>query len=172
MKPLPYDPKAALALLAEAGWTKDSAGMLQKDGKPLQFTLVTNNGSPERKAIMTVAQEAWRKIGVDCKIQAFEWSVFIEDFVNKDNFDALVLGWIGADSNPDKYQIWHSSQTHPYELNHVGYQSAQADALIERIRIEYDPDEQVRLSRELHHRIADDQPYTFLYEKLKARGLG
>ena len=167
VKPLPYDPKGALALLAEAGWKKNAAGMLEKDGKPLQFTLVTNNGNPQRKAIMTVAQEGWRKIGVDCKIQAFEWSVFIEDFVNKDNFDALVLGWIGADNNPDKFQIWHSSQTDPYELNHVGYQSAEADALIERIRIEYDPDEQVRLGRLLHHRIAEDQPYTFLYEPLK-----
>ncbi|MET0793453.1 MAG: peptide-binding protein [Polyangiaceae bacterium] len=167
VKPLPYDPQAAVALLADAGWTKNAAGMLQKDGKPLQFTLVTNNGNPQRKAIMTIAQEAWRKIGIDCKIQAFEWSVFIEEFVNKDNFDAMVLGWIGADINPDKYQIWHSSQTDPYELNHAGYQNAEADALMDRIRIEYDPEEQIRLTRQLHHRIAEDQPYTFLYEALR-----
>ncbi|MEO6603905.1 MAG: ABC transporter substrate-binding protein [Polyangiaceae bacterium] len=167
VQPLPYDPKAALALLAEAGWTKNAAGMLEKGGKPLRFTLVTNNGNPQRKAIMTVAQEAWRKIGVECKIQAFEWSVFIEDFVNKDNFDAMVLGWIGADIDPNKYQIWHSSQTGPYQLNHVGYQSAEADALMERIRIEYDQDEQIRLTRQLHRRIAEDQPCTFLYEPFK-----
>ena len=167
VKPLAYDPKAALALLAEAGWTKNRAGMLEKDGKPLQFTLVTNNGNPQRKAIMIVAQEAWRKIGIDCKIQAFEWTVFLEEFVNKDNFDAIVFGWIGADLNPDKFQIWHSSRTHPYELNFAGYQSKEADALLERIRVEYDPDEQVRLTRQLHRRIAEDQPYTFLCELLR-----
>ncbi len=167
VQPLPYDPKAALALLAEAGWTKNKAGMLEKDGKPLQFTLITNNGNPQRKAVMTVAQEAWRNIGIDCKIQAFEWSVFLEDFVNKGNFDAIVLGWVGADLNPDKFQLWHSSQTHPHELNFGGYQSKEADALLERIRVEYDMDEQVRLARQLHHRIAEDQPYTFLYELLR-----
>jgi ABC-type transport system substrate-binding protein len=167
VQPLPYDPKAALALLAEAGWTKNKAGMLEKDGKPLQFTLITNNGNPQRKAVMIVAQEAWRNIGIDCKIQVFEWSVFIEDFVGKDNFDAIVLGWIGADLNPNKFQLWHSSQTHNYELNYGGYQSKEADALIERIRVEYDTDEQIRLTHQLHRRIAEDQPCTFLYELLR-----
>ena len=31
--PLPYDPKAALELLAQAGWRKNSKGLLEKDGK-------------------------------------------------------------------------------------------------------------------------------------------
>jgi ABC-type transport system substrate-binding protein len=116
---------------------------------------------------MIVAQEAWRKLGIDCKIQAFEWSVFTEDFLYKDNFDAIVLGWVGADLNPDKFQLWHSSQTHPHELNFSGYQSKEADALMERIRVEYDVAEQIRLARQLHRRIAEDQPYTFLYELLR-----
>lgn len=163
VNPLPYDPKAALALLAEAGWKKNAAGMLEKDGKPMQFTLITNNGNPQRKAVMIVAQEAWRKLGIDCKVQAFEWSVFLEDKY-KGNFDAIVLGWLGADLNPDKFPLWHSSQTHPYEQNFTGYQSKEADALLERIRIEYDRDEQIRLAHQLHRRIAEDQPYTFLYE--------
>jgi ABC-type transport system substrate-binding protein len=167
VKPLPYDPQGALALLAEAGWTKNAAGMLQKDGKPFQFTLVTNNGNPQRKAIMTVAQEAWRRLGIDCKVQAFEWSVFIEEFVHKGDFDAFVLAWVGADINPDKYPLWHSSQTDPYELNYTGYQSAEADALMDRIRIEYDPEAQVQLTHQLHRRVAEDQPCTFLYEPVK-----
>ena len=167
VKPLPFDLAGAAALLAEAGYKKNAAGLLEKDGKVLQFTLVTNNANPQRKAIMTVAQDAWRKLGVDCKTQAFEWTVFIEDFVENDNFDAFVLGWTGGDINPDLFQIWHSTQTHPYELNYTGYQSARADDLMARIRTEYDPEAQVQLAHELHRVIAEDQPYTFLYEPLK-----
>lgn len=167
LKPLPYDPQGALALLAEVGWKKNARGMLEKDGKSLEFTLVTNNGNPQRKAIMTIAQEAWRNLGIDCKIQAFEWTVFLEDFVEHNKFDAIVLAWGGGDINPDKYSIWHSSQTHDYELNHAGYQNAKADALIERIRIEYDPERQIKLTQELDRMIAADQPYTFLYEPLR-----
>ena len=164
VKPLPYDPAAALALFAEAGWKKNARGVLEKDGKPFQFTLVTNNGNPQRKATMTIAQEAWRKLGIDCKIQAFEWTVFLEDFVHKLNFDAMVLGWVGGDISPDKYQLWHSSQTGPYQLNYAGYKNPRVDELIVRIRDEYDFDTQVALTHEVHRLIAEDQPFTFLYE--------
>jgi ABC-type transport system substrate-binding protein len=164
VKPLPFDPAGALALLAEAGWKKNARGMLEKDGKPLQFTLVTNNANPQRKAIMTIAQEAWLKLGIDCKTQAFEWTVFLEDFVHKLNFDAVVLAWVGGDINPDRYQLWHSSQTNPYQLNYAGYKNAEADQLITRIREEYDFDTQVQLTHQLHRVIAEDQPFTFLYE--------
>lgn len=165
--PLPYDPKGALELLAQAGWRKNAAGMLEKDGKVFAFTLVTNNGNPQRKAIMTIAQEAWRKLGIDIKVQAFEWTVFLEEFVEVNNFDAIVLGWAGGAINPDKYIIWHSSQSHPHESNHVSYESARADELIMKIRTTYDEAETVRLTRELHRVIAEDQPCTFLYEPLR-----
>jgi len=162
--PLPYDPAGALALLAEAGWKKNARGMLEKDGKPLQFTLVTNNANPQRNATMTIAQEAWRKLGIDCKIQAFEWTVFLEDFVHKLNFDAIVLAWVGGDINPDRYQLWHSSQTGPFQLNFSGYKNPRVDALIERVREEYELDNQIELTHQVHRLIAEDQPFTFLYQ--------
>ena len=36
--------------------------------------------------------------------------------------------------DPDLYQIWHSSQAGPKQLNFVGYENAKADRLITRIR--------------------------------------
>ena len=166
LKPLPYDPKGALELLEQAGWHKNPAGMLEKDGKVFEFTLVTNAGNLQRKAIMTIAQDSWRKLGVDIKIQDFEWTVFLEDFVDQLNFDAIVMAWGGGAINPDQYVNWHSSQTHKYEHNFTGYESAEADALIMKIRTTYDADEQIKLTRQLHRLIARDQPYTFVFERL------
>lgn len=167
--PLPYDPKRAAELLAEAGFVKDSSGKLQKNGKPLAFTLVTNVGNPTRKAVMVIAQEAWKKLGVQCEIRVIEWTVFLEEFALKHDFDAIVFGWVGGDASPDRYQIWHSSQSAPYKLNVVNYNSREADALIETIQRTYDTEEQIRLARKLHHLIAEDQPYTFLYEPHQPR---
>lgn len=164
---VPYDPKAAADLLASAGWTKNKAGWLEKNGQELAFTLITNNGNPQRKAIMTIAQDAWQKLGVRCTSQAFEWTAFLEDFIETNKFDAYVLGWVGGDINPDKFPIWHSSQTNSYQLNHVGYKNAEADRMIEELRQEFDRPTQVRLARALHRKIASDQPYTFLYEPTK-----
>jgi ABC-type transport system substrate-binding protein len=165
--PLPYDPKAALALMAEAGWRKNAKGLLEKDGQLFSFTLVTNSGNLQRKAIMTIAQEAWSRLGIDIKVQAFEWTVFLQEFVEAGNFDAFVLGWGGGGMNWDLHTIFHSSQSNPHEKNFGAYQSARADDLIMKIRTSYDQDEIVKLGHELHHVIADDQPYTFLYEPLR-----
>ncbi|MEW6218676.1 MAG: ABC transporter substrate-binding protein [Thermodesulfobacteriota bacterium] len=160
--PLPFDPQAALALLAEAGFTRNSEGILTRDGKPLRFTLITNSGNDIRKAILTIVQDAWKQIGVDVATDILEWSVFIKERVNKLDFDAVILGW-AMGLEPDLYQIWHSSQAGPFQLNFVGFNNPAADELIVRIRQEYDHERQRDACRELHQLIAAEQPYTFLY---------
>ncbi|RMF92914.1 MAG: peptide ABC transporter substrate-binding protein, partial [Nitrospinota bacterium] len=160
--PLPYDPEGALRLLGEAGWKRNQEGWLEKDGKPFKFTIITNNGNEIRKAIMVIAQNAWRRLGIQVEADSVEWTVFLSKYINKANFDAVILGWsMGID--PDLYQIWHSSQTDPGELNFVGYQNPVADDLIIKIRQEYDRKKQIAYTRKLHEIIYEDQPYTFLY---------
>ncbi|MBN1276634.1 MAG: peptide ABC transporter substrate-binding protein [Deltaproteobacteria bacterium] len=162
VSPLPYNPEAALSLLKEAGWVPNRAGWLEKEGKRFQFTLITNSGNDLRKAILAIAQDAWKQIGIDVSTDIIEWSVFIRERVNKADFDALILGW-SMGIEPDLYQIWHSSQTHPYELNFVGFRNREVDDLIVKIRQEYDHARQVKYCHNLHEIIAREQPYTFLY---------
>jgi ABC-type transport system substrate-binding protein len=162
IQPIPFDPQGALELLAEAGWHRNPEGWLEKDGRKLQFTLITNSGNDIRKAILAIAQDAWKQIGVDVRTDLIEWSVFIQERVNKLDFDALVLGWsMGID--PDLYQIWHSSQIGPHQLNFVGFKNTAADDLIIKIRQEYNHDQQVKYCHRLHEIISSEQPYTFLY---------
>lgn len=168
---LPYDPDAARALLAEAGWTPGPDGILRKDGQRFEFALITNNGNLQRKAIMTIAQNAWRRLGIDVRTQALEWTVFLEDFVHALEFDAVVLAWGGGGLDPDIYQLWHSSQAGPYQLNFAGYSDPVADDLILRIREEYDPEARRALAFELHDVIAANQPYIFLYAPTATRVL-
>ena len=162
IEPIPYDPKGALALLEAAGWKRNKAGWLEKNGERLKFTLITNSGNDLRKAMLAIAQDAWKQIGIDVRTDLLEWSVFIQERVNKADFDALILGWqMGID--PDLYQIWHSSQTNPYQLNFIGFKNHEADDLIIKIRREYDHDRQAEYCHRLHEIIAGEQPYTFLY---------
>ncbi|MGD9289904.1 MAG: ABC transporter substrate-binding protein [Desulfobacterales bacterium] len=162
IKPLPYDPDAAIQLLAQAGWKPNKDGWLEKGGKRLEFTLITNSGNDRRKSILAIAQDAWKQIGIDVRTDLLEWSVFIEERVDKADFDAVILGW-RMSVDPDLYQIWHSSQTNQYQLNFVGFQNQQADDLIIKIRQEYNHDKRVDYCHQLHRIIAREQPYTFLF---------
>ena len=162
IKPLGYDPRGALSLLEAVGWRRNKEGWLEKDGKRLQFTLITNSGNPLREEVLAIAQDAWKKIGIDVRTDRIEWSVFIQERVNKADFDALVLGW-SMGIEPDLYQIWHSSQTNPHQLNFVAFKNKEADDLIIKIRREYGHQRQVAYCHRLHEIIAQEQPYTFLY---------
>jgi ABC-type transport system substrate-binding protein len=162
IEPIPYDPQKALRLLEEVGWKRNEQGWLEKDGKRLQFTLITNSGNDLRKAVLAIAQDAWRQIGIDVRTDLLEWSVFIQERVDKGDFDALILGW-AMGIEPDLYQIWHSSQTNSHQLNFVAFRNKEADDLIIKIRQEYDHDRQVAYCHRLHEIIAREQPYTFLY---------
>ncbi len=162
IKPVAYDPSGALKLLEQAGWRRNKNGWLEKDGKRFEFTLITNSGNDSRKSILAIAQHAWKQIGIDVRTDLLEWSVFIEERVDKADFDAVILGWV-ISVDPDLFQIWHSSQTNHYQLNFVGFKNQQADDLIIKIRQEYNHDKRVQYCHRLHEIIAREQPYSFLF---------
>ncbi len=162
VQPLAYDPEKAKQLLDEAGWVPGPDGVRVKDGQRFAFTLITNNGNVIRSDIATLVQENLRAVGIEVTVEMYEWAVFLKRFVNQGEFDAVVLGW-ALGQGFDQFQIWHSSQTEPERLNMVGYQSWEADRLLESIREEFDRAEIIRQCGELQQLIYDDQPYLFLF---------
>ncbi|OGP70609.1 MAG: hypothetical protein A2W09_01715 [Deltaproteobacteria bacterium RBG_16_50_11] len=165
VKPIPFDPKKARQLLAEAGWKDtDGDGILDKDGKPFRFKLITNSGNETRRDVGVLVQRQLREIGIDVKFEFYEWSVFLKDFVNARHFDACILGW-GLSVDPDAYEIWHSSQIEK-GFNFISYRNPQVDRLWEEGRREYDIEKRKQIYWRIHELIAEDQPYTFLYVPL------
>jgi peptide/nickel transport system substrate-binding protein len=163
VKDFTCNPDRARALLAEAGWKKrNSDGMLAKAGKPFRFTVLTNQGNEQRLKTAQIIQQRLKSIGIDVKIRVLEWSSFITHFIDKRNFEAVLLAWT-ITPDPDIFDVWHSSKTGPKELNFIGFKNAEVDRLIEEGRNTFD----IRKRRECYYRIqeilAEEQPYTFLY---------
>lgn len=162
IQPFAHDPEKARALLAEAGWSPGPDGILQKNGERFSFTLITNNGNEVRRDIATLTQDGLKQLGIEVKVELYEWAVFLKNHINKGDFDAMVLGWSLGNSY-DQFQIWHSSQANPEQLNVVGYKSGKADRLLDEIRQEYNREKIIRMAGELQQTIYEDQPYLFLY---------
>ena len=162
IKPFAYDPDKARGLLAEAGWKPGPDGILQKNGERFSFTLITNNGNEVRRDIATLTQDGLKQLGIEVKVQLYEWAVFLKNHINKGDFDAMVLGWSLGNSY-DQFQIWHSSQTNPEQLNVVGYKSEKTDRLLDDIRQEYNREKIIDIAGDLQRTIYQDQPYLFLY---------
>jgi peptide/nickel transport system substrate-binding protein len=163
VKTFPYDPEKAKKMLAEAGWTQtNEEGILVKDGKPFEFTIITNQGNELRKNAATLIQADLRKVGIKVNIRVIEWAAFLKNFINKRNFDATLLGW-GIGIDPSQIDIWDSHKTAETQLNFISYQNEEVDKLLQLGASTYDRNERKKYYDKFQEIIAEDQPYTFLY---------
>jgi peptide/nickel transport system substrate-binding protein len=158
-----YNPENAKKLLKEAGWEDTNGdGILDKDGKPFEFTILTNMGNTLRMNTATIIQWRLAKVGIKVEIKALEWSTFINEFIDKRRFQAVILGWsIGLD--PDQYDIWHSSKTKEKEFNFVSYSNPEVDALLEKGRRTFNIEERKKAYFRIQEILSDELPYIFLY---------
>jgi peptide/nickel transport system substrate-binding protein len=162
-----YDPKRALELLKEAGWSDtDGDGILDRmiDGRrvPFRFELKINSGNTTRKSVALTLQDELRRHGIAMSVREIDWTIFLGD-VKARKFDAVILGWSMSVSEPDAYQVWHSSQAANQGSNHIGYKNARVDQILESYRREFDPEKRIELYREFQRILSDEQPYTFLF---------
>ncbi|PIU86070.1 MAG: peptide-binding protein [Deltaproteobacteria bacterium CG06_land_8_20_14_3_00_44_19] len=158
-----YNPEKAKRLLAEAGWKdSNSDGALDKDGVPFEFTIITNQGNAQRAQCAEIIQRRLMMVGIKVKIRIIEWAAFVNDFIDKRNFEAVILGWTTG-PEPDIYDIWHSSKTRPKELNFISYKNREVDELLLKGRHTFNREERKRSYFRIQEILAEDQPYTFLY---------
>lgn len=163
IQPYGYDPQKAQTMLAEAGWKdSDEDGLLDKDGQPFAFTILTNQGNDLRIKTATIIQNRLAKIGIKVEIRTVEWAAFLKEFINKGRFDAMILGW-NILQDPDIFDVWHSSKAAIGGLNHVGYMDEDVDRLLEAGRVTMDRDERKKIYDKLQELLHRDQPYCFLF---------
>jgi peptide/nickel transport system substrate-binding protein len=163
IKPITFDQAKARELLAQAGWAdSDGDGTLDKDGIPFAFTIVTNQGNSQRLKTAIIIQERFSQIGVRVKIRAVEWSALLKEFIDKQNFEATIMGWT-LPSDPDPYAVWHSSKAGPGGLNFIGYKNEEVDELIRSARETVDREKRRAAYFRFQQIIHEEQPYNFLY---------
>jgi len=165
--PIDYNPQGAAALLSSAGWkdTNGDAVLDRPSPKGLQnfsFTLIIPNGSKTSSDQTQIYQASLRALGVQMEVRALDDSAYYEQ-MTKRNYQAAFTAWVN-EPDPDPYALFHSGQIPPNGFNVVGYVNAEADALMERARSEFDPARRADLYHELHQILARDQPYLFMLQ--------
>ncbi len=163
VKPYPYNPELAKKLLAQAGWEDtDGDGTLDKDGRPFEFTIITNQGNKQREMTGLIIQQRLKEVGIAVKVRIIEWAAFLKEFVDKKNFEAVILAWT-IPLDPDLYNVWHSSKTREGELNFISYKNKEVDRLIDESRYTFDQEKRKIALHRIQEILHQDAPYVFLY---------
>ncbi|QEH66968.1 ABC transporter substrate-binding protein [Cellulosilyticum sp. WCF-2] len=93
VKQVEYDPEAAKAELAAAGFNQ-----------PIKM-IVYNNPRPynaRNKALAESIQSYWSKVGVEVTIEDYDWTTY-KDKVVAGDYDVCFYGWIGDNGDPDNF---------------------------------------------------------------------
>jgi microcin C transport system substrate-binding protein len=142
-----YDPRKALELLGEAGWTqRDSAGRLTRNGRPLTVEIVYAQKEAER--FLTVYQEDLRKVGVTLNLRLTTWETLIK-LLDDRAFDLVSVAYTG-EVFPTPEANWLSKLADEKVTNNItGFKNARADEIMLTYQKTFDFDERARLLREL-----------------------
>ena len=158
IKRIPFDPMASNARFAELGWVDtNSDGVIDKDGVPFRFTLLTTAGNARRAKAGVIIQANLKAVGIDAQIEPLEMGTLF-DRLRKRDFEAALGGW-SASMYTDPRSSWGANA----EFNFSSYRNAQLDEAMAVAMAEPDGERSAPIFKKIQQIIYDDQPYTFLY---------
>jgi len=110
------DPKAAAALLDQAGWKAGSDGKRSKDGKPLALTfLYQNNNGSAGDAAAELAVRQWQAIGVEATARSQDETTLTSTIFGAGDWD---VSWVSLNvGSPDQLVPFLSGPAAPAGTN-------------------------------------------------------
>lgn len=156
-----YNPEVALKLLNEAGWIKNTKGLLEKNGEifDIDWKVSNNKSSIE---IAEVMQHFLGKAGFKVNISIQEWGTFMNSFKGG-NFDIVVGQWIGF-TGPDMMKfVFHSKSTPPTGGNRTSYDNPEFDKIIDAAITETNSEKRKQLYKKALDIINQDYAYINLW---------
>jgi peptide/nickel transport system substrate-binding protein len=168
LRPRPYDPPRAKAMLREAGFAPGPGGFLYKGGKRLEVPLWTVSGRAYFVQAIQLIAQAWRSIGVFTETHAVSAAaLFGQNGPQWNGKDAALIFTWGQGVLPQNKINWHSSFI-PKDATAAGenverYSNPEMDRLLEEADRTVDDAKR----RAIYNRIQElefrDVPIIFLF---------
>jgi peptide/nickel transport system substrate-binding protein len=160
------NPEKAKQMLTDAGWTDtngDSTIDKSIDGTRKEMTLryIFASANEPAKNLGLILQDQAKKIGVKIELVSLEGKTMLESMKKRD-FDMFISAANYTPSLDDPKQFWASSSNTPDGGNRFQFENSEADALIEQIRGELNPDKRRALYLQFQALLDAEQPAIFL----------
>ena len=162
-----YDLRRAHALLEGLGLADRDGDGLREDrgGRPVRFTLLTQQGNTTRERAAQVLQADLRQVGIGVDIVPLEFGALIDHIVSM-NFDAIYFGFLVSDTDPAaNLDFWLSSAAfhfwNPSQPTPATDWERRIDELFGQQLTRGDIDERRRLFNEIQTLFAENQPILY-----------
>ncbi len=157
VKQYPYDPARAEQLLDAAGFPR------RADGVRFHLELKTSTEESARLLGEVLADE-WKRVGIALELRPLENATLLAD-VSRGSFQLYTLLWTGyVNNDPDIFDyVFSSRRMPPLGANRGHYHNPALDALLDRQRVEMNPQKRKEILSEIQKMAAEDEPYINLW---------
>lgn len=147
--------KAQVTDLARAKQLLSEAGL----GQGFSMTIKVGADYKSQVNIAQLIQAQLKPLNIAVQVMPMEWGSFLNDY-NKKNYDAVVLGWIGAvDPDDFLYYQFHTGE----KFNTEGFSDKEVDRLLELGRRTVDKTRRQAIYRQVQQLISQKMAYVFLH---------
>lgn len=172
LEPLPHAPDSARRLLERAGWTdSDGDGVLDRDGTPFAFQLLSTQENPVLADLAQMIQAQLAELGIEVELRLLEFQTVLGRHRARD-FEAVLADWVLDSFRVDPRPLFHGDQVDVEgSANRSSYANPVADSLMDAGVRTSDPEEARRIWSEFARVLQEDQPVTFLFWKDEIAGV-
>jgi len=158
---------AAKAGLAAAGFRLQGSVLVDRDGHPVKFSILTNSGNAAREKMATLIQQDLAALGMQITVVTLDFPALIERLMHTQDYEACLLGLENVDPEPNSMMnIWLSSspnhQWNPSEKTPATPWEAEIDRLIqEQAASAVDAGRKKAIDR-VQQIVAEQEPFIYL----------
>jgi len=126
LQPYPFDQKTALQWLAQDGFRFENGTLRDKEGHPVEFSIITNAGNKYRERIATMIQQDLSGVGIKLNVVTLDFPSLIERITRTYDYEACLLGLVNVDLDPNaQMNVWLSSgENHQWNPNQKAPETA------------------------------------------------
>lgn len=169
-----YSVEKANTLLDDAGWSRGSDGIREKDGVRLAFSNSTTSGNHLREQAQQFIQQSLGEIGIEMTIENKPPAVMWGEYWSQSQFDSVIVGIVfttGADAD---VTVRFSSDAIPAQggrgSNTGQYKNAEVDALLAEAGRIFDQAKRKEIYGRVQEIIREDLPLLPLFQYATVRG--
>ena len=161
-----YDPERAVEILAKQGWVDtDDDNIIDKNGVPFEFELLTESGNLRWEQVATIVQDQLGVIGIKVNPRFIEPALLYGKLLPAKDFDAVIIGW-SVGLTPDFSPLFHSG-TFFTPFHFTGYYSKEYDRLDRAAKMASTDKIAQKYYDDIARLLSNELPYTWLYYRLE-----
>lgn len=166
VKKYPYNLDKAREELKEGGFSWNGDGQLvDKDGRRVEFTMITNSGNTVRETILNIVASELRDLGMKINSSPVEFNALVNSLMSEWDFDTILIGLTGGTEPHSGSNVWpshgHLHMWNPKQEEPATEWEARIDELFEKGASATKTEDRVEYYNEFQEIIAERVPVIY-----------